>query len=58
MPQNDRTVLVNVVATGEVRDADGNVIDTPTVTSTVEMPIEQARALGLDADTTHEGDQQ
>jgi hypothetical protein len=50
-----RTVSVNVVATGEVRDADGNLIDTPTVATTVDMPIEQARQLGLDPDA-HEGD--
>lgn len=38
---------LTATATGEVRDADGNLVETVTTTDTVTITEEQARDLGL-----------
>lgn len=38
---------VTVTATGEVRDSEGNLIDTVPIESTMQVSEEQARELGL-----------
>lgn len=44
-PQEPTRYELRITATGEVRDADGNLLNTPTAESTVTVTEEEARAL-------------
>jgi glycosyltransferase involved in cell wall biosynthesis len=52
----DRLNALKVTATGEVRDADGNLISSEPIETTVNVTAEQARQLGLSTDGDQHGD--
>lgn len=50
----DARFLVKIVATGEVRDADGNLLSTPEFVGEQEMTEAELRAAGLEPPTPEE----
>jgi uncharacterized protein YabE (DUF348 family) len=53
---SDLIFELKVTATGEVRDADGNLISSEPIEATMNVTAEQARQLGLSTDGDQHGD--